>query len=61
MCEMRHSQIAMYFATMSPRPAQSMRIGACARISESSRIPSGQWLYSETLTWLTSIEEEFEA
>ena len=58
---MRHSQMATYLATMSPKPAHSMRMGAWARISASSRMPWGHWLFRETFTWSRSMEEVAEA
>ena len=58
---MRHSHTAMYLATMSPRPAHSMRMGAWASMSVSSSMPSGTRVYSDTFTSFISMAALLEA
>ena len=58
---MRHSQVATYLAIMSPKPDQSMRMGALATMSVSAMMATGQWLYNVVFTSFTCMEEEEEA
>ena len=46
---------------MSPKPAHSMRMGACDMMSVSSMMPRGVALYRVVLTLSTTMEEELEA
>ena len=57
----RHSHTEMYLAIMSPKPAQSIRMGALDMISVSSIMPRGVALYRVVFTLSTTMEEEFEA